>query len=53
MDLHLDGAYVKEVTEWLLMIKIDEHLEKKRVGMKHQCHILISGYIIMIYIKTQ
>jgi glutarate dioxygenase len=25
MDLHTDGTYVKEVTDWLLMSKIDEH----------------------------
>ena len=24
MDLHTDGTYVKEVTDWLLMTKIDE-----------------------------
>ena len=24
MDLHTDGTYVKEITEWLLMTKIDE-----------------------------
>jgi len=25
MDLHTDGTYVKEVTDWLLMTKINEH----------------------------
>ena len=25
MDLHTDGTYVKEVTDWLLMTKIEEH----------------------------
>ena len=25
MDLHTDGTYVKETTDWLLMTKIDEH----------------------------
>ena len=24
MDLHTDGTYVKEVTDWLLMTKIEE-----------------------------
>ena len=27
MDLHTDGTYVKEITDWLLMTKIEE---KKR-----------------------
>ena len=25
MDLHTDGTYVKEITDWLIMTKIDEH----------------------------
>ena len=25
MDLHTDGTYVKEITDWLLMTKIEEH----------------------------
>ena len=24
MDLHTDGTYVKEITDWLLMTKIEE-----------------------------
>ena len=28
MDLHTDGTYVKEITDWLLMTKIEEHNAK-------------------------
>ena len=36
MDLHTDGTYVKEVTEWLLMTKIDEqNVEGGETAMLH------------------
>ena len=36
MDLHTDGTYVKEVTDWLLMTKIDEHnVEGGETAMLH------------------
>ena len=36
MDLHTDGTYVKDVTDWLLMSKIEE---KNVEGVKLQCYI--------------
>ena len=50
MDLHVDGTYVKEVTDWLLMTKIDEQMYK---GVKQQCCILMMRNIAMIYIMIQ
>ena len=36
MDLHTDGTYVKEVTDWLLMTKIDEqNVEGRETAMLH------------------
>ena len=36
MDLHTDGTYVKEVTDWLLMTKIDEqHVQGGETAMLH------------------
>ena len=36
MDLHTDGTYVKEVTDWLIMTKIDEqHVEGGETAMLH------------------
>ena len=36
MDLHTDGTYVKEVTDWLLMTKIDEqNVEGGATAMLH------------------
>ena len=36
MDLHTDGTYVKEVTDWLLMTKIDEqNVEGGETSMLH------------------
>ena len=36
MDLHTDGTYVKEVTDWLLMTKIDEqNVEGVETAMLH------------------
>ena len=36
MDLHTDGTYVKEVTDWLLMTKIEElHVEGGETTMLH------------------
>ena len=36
MDLHTDGTYVKEVTDWLLMTKIDEqNVEGGETAMLH------------------
>ena len=36
MDLHTDGTYVKEVTDWLLMTKIEEHnVEGGETAMLH------------------
>ena len=47
MDLHTDGTYVKEVTDWLLMTKIDEQNVKVE---RLQCCILMIGNIVRIYI---
>ena len=36
MDLHTDGTYVKEITDWLLMTKIKEHnVEGGETAMLH------------------
>jgi len=36
MDLHTDGTYVKEITDWLLMTKIEEHnVEGGETSMLH------------------
>ena len=36
MDLHTDGTYVKEITDWLLMTKIDEqYVEGGETAMLH------------------
>ena len=36
MDLHTDGTYVKEITDWLLMTKIDEkNVEGGETSMLH------------------
>jgi protein CsiD len=36
MDLHTDGTYVKEITDWLLMTKIEEqHVEGGETVMLH------------------
>jgi protein CsiD len=36
MDLHTDGTYVKEVTDWLIMTKIDEqNVEGGETAMLH------------------
>ena len=36
MDLHTDGTYVKEVTDWLLMAKINEqNVEGGETAMLH------------------
>ena len=36
MDLHTDGTYVKEVTDWLIMTKINEHnVEGGETAMLH------------------
>jgi protein CsiD len=36
MDLHTDGSYVKEVTDWLIMTKIDEqNVEGGETAMLH------------------
>jgi protein CsiD len=36
MDLHTDGTYVKETTDWLLMTKIEEeHVEGGETAMLH------------------
>ena len=36
MDLHTDGTYVKEVTDWLLMTKIEEqNVEGGETAMLH------------------
>jgi protein CsiD len=36
MDLHTDGTYVKEITDWLLMSKIDEqNVEGGETAMLH------------------
>ena len=36
MDLHTDGTYVKEITDWLLMTKIDEkHVKGGETTMLH------------------
>ena len=50
MDLHTDGTYVREVTDWLLMTKIKE--QNVRVE-KQQCFILMIGSIAKIYLMIQ
>ena len=50
MDLHTDGTYVKEVTDWLLMTKIDEQNVE---GGETQCCTLMIGNIVRIYIMIQ
>ena len=36
MDLHTDGTYVKEITDWLLMTKIEEqNVEDGETAMLH------------------
>ena len=46
MDLHTDGTYVKEITDWLIMTKIDEqNVEGGETAMLHlddweHCHDL-------------
>ncbi|MDA8985215.1 glutarate dioxygenase GlaH [Candidatus Pelagibacter sp.] len=51
MDLHTDGTYVKEVTDWLLMTKIDEqNVEGGETAMLHlddweHCEDLYNDHI--------
>ena len=47
MDLHTDGTYVKEKTDWLLMSKLEE---KNVEGVKQQCCILMIGNTVMNYL---
>ena len=50
MDLHTDGTYVKDVTDWLIMTKIDEqNVEGGETAMFH----LMIGSIVMIYTMIQ
>ena len=49
MDLHTDGTYVKETTDWLLMAKLEEKMS--RAG-KLQCCILMIGSIVRNCIMT-
>ena len=50
MDLHTDGTYVKDVTDWLIMTKIDEqNVEGGETAMLH----LMTGSIVMIYTMIQ
>ena len=49
MDLHTDGTYVKEVTDWLLMSKINE--KNVRGGETAMLH-LMTGSTVKIYIAT-
>ena len=50
MDLHTDGTYVKEKTDWLLMSKLEEKMLKE---VKQQCYILMIGNIVMNYLMTR
>ena len=43
MDLHTDGTYVKDVTDWLIMTKIDEqNVEGGETAMLHLCLLYTS-----------
>jgi protein CsiD len=50
MDLHTDGTYVKEVTDWLLMTKLMSEMLKEE---RQLCYTLMIGSIVMIYIMIQ
>ena len=50
MDLHTDGTYVKDITDWLIMTKIDEQNVKVA---KPQCCILMTGSIVMNCTRIQ
>ncbi len=50
MDLHTDGTYVKDVTDWLIMTKIDEQNVEV---VKQLCYTLMTGSIVMIYAMIQ
>ena len=47
MDLHTDGTYVKEKTDWLLMSKIEEKMLRVE---KLPCFISMIGNIVMNYL---
>ena len=47
MDLHTDGTYVKEKTDWLLMSKLEE---KNVEGGETAMFILMIGNIVMNYL---
>jgi hypothetical protein len=51
MDLHTDGTYVKEVTDWLLMTKIDE--QNAEGGETAMLHLDDLGTLRMIYTMIQ
>ncbi len=48
MDLHTDGTYVKEKTDWILMTKIEEKMYRE--AKLHSC-ISMIGNIVMNYRK--
>ena len=50
MDLHTDGTYVKETTDWLLMTKLEEKMLRVE---KQLCCILMIGNIVMNYSMIQ
>ena len=44
MDLHTDGTYVKEITDWLMMTKIEEkNVEGAQTYLKTEGITLNSG----------
>jgi hypothetical protein len=50
LDLHTDGTYVKEITDWLMMTKIEEKMLKV---VKVLCFILMIGNIVKNYTMIQ
>ena len=44
MDLHTDGTYVKDTTDWLLMSKIEEKMLRE---VKRQCCISMIGNTVI------
>ena len=54
MDLHTDGTYVKEITDWLLMSKLEEkNVEGGETAMLHLDDWNIVKNFLMISRKTK
>ena len=56
MDLHTDGTYVKEVTDWLVMTKLEEkNVEGGETAMLHlddweHCHDLSNDPVLFYFL---